>query len=62
MRFRPALGRFTMVELHAPEGTALLRFDTAALRRFLWRTFLALPEGHELRRLDPDRALTELLG
>ncbi|WP_030059752.1 MULTISPECIES: SsgA family sporulation/cell division regulator [Streptomyces] len=59
---RPAPGRCTMVELRAPEGTALLRFDTGDLRRFLWRSRLVVPEGEEHLHLDADRALAELLG
>ncbi|MFF1902582.1 SsgA family sporulation/cell division regulator [Kitasatospora sp. NPDC058218] len=59
---RPAAGRRTMVELRAPEGTALVRFDTTDLRRFLWRSRLAVPEGEEHLYLDADRALAELLG
>ncbi|MFI2611440.1 SsgA family sporulation/cell division regulator [Kitasatospora sp. NPDC018619] len=59
---RPAVGRRTMVELRAPEGTALLQYDTADLRRFLWRSRLAVPEGEEHLHLDADRALAELLG
>nr|BFD91478.1 SsgA family sporulation/cell division regulator [Kitasatospora sp. Xyl93] len=59
---RPAAGRRTMVELRAPEGTALLRFDTADLRRFLWRSRLVVPEGEEHLHLDADRALAQLFG
>ncbi|MER6399193.1 MULTISPECIES: SsgA family sporulation/cell division regulator [unclassified Kitasatospora] len=59
---RPAPGRRTMVELRAAEGTALVRFDTADLRRFLWHSRLVVPEGEEHRHLDADRALAELLG
>ncbi|MFF2077744.1 SsgA family sporulation/cell division regulator [Kitasatospora sp. NPDC058162] len=59
---RPALGRRTMVELRAPEGTALLQFDSTDLRRFLWRSRLVVPEGEEHLHLDADRALAELLG
>ncbi|MBV2154184.1 SsgA family sporulation/cell division regulator [Kitasatospora sp. SUK 42] len=59
---RPGLGRRTMVELRAPEGTALLQFDTADLRRFLWRSRLLVPEGEEHLHLDADRALAQLLG
>lgn len=59
---RPAVGRRTMVELRAPEGTALLQFDTADLRRFLWRSRLLVPEGEEHLHLDADRALAQLLG
>ncbi|MFD0273771.1 SsgA family sporulation/cell division regulator [Kitasatospora sp. NPDC127111] len=59
---RPAAGRRTMVELRAPEGTALVQFDSADLRRFLWRTRMVVPEGEEHLHLDADRALAELLG
>ncbi|MDH6126675.1 SsgA family sporulation/cell division regulator [Kitasatospora sp. GP82] len=59
---RPALGLRTMVELRAPEGVALLQFAERDLRRFLWRSYLAVPKDQELRHLDPDRALAELLG
>ncbi|MFJ2867368.1 SsgA family sporulation/cell division regulator [Kitasatospora sp. NPDC087314] len=62
VHIRPALGRRTMVELRAPEGTALLQFDTTDLRRFLWRSRLLVPEGEEHLYLDADRALAELLG
>ncbi|MDR3035834.1 MAG: SsgA family sporulation/cell division regulator, partial [Kitasatospora sp.] len=58
---RPALGTRTMVELRSPEGVALLQFDRADLRRFLWHSYLAVPEGRELSHLDCDRALAELL-
>ncbi|MER7585579.1 SsgA family sporulation/cell division regulator [Kitasatospora sp. NPDC097691] len=59
---RPAPARRTTVELRAPEGTAQLRFDTADLRRFLWRSRLLVPEGDEHLHLDADRALAQLLG
>ncbi|MFJ9951060.1 SsgA family sporulation/cell division regulator [Kitasatospora sp. NPDC091207] len=62
VHIRPAPGRRTMVELRAPEGTALVRFDTTDLRRFLWRSRLVVPEGEEYLYLDADRALAELLG
>lgn len=51
-----------MVELRAPEGVALLQFDAPELRRFLWRSYLAVAEDQEHRYLDADRALAELLG
>ncbi|GAA1383620.1 SsgA family sporulation/cell division regulator [Kitasatospora putterlickiae] len=59
---RPALGRRTLIELRAPEGTAMVQFDTADLRRFLWRSRLLVPEGEEHLHLDADRALAQLLG
>ncbi|MCX4748749.1 SsgA family sporulation/cell division regulator [Kitasatospora sp. NBC_01287] len=58
---RPSRGAYTMVELRAPEGLALLRFDAADLRRFLWASYRCVPEGAEGRHLDADRALAELL-
>ncbi len=57
----PAQGGHTMLELRAAEGVALLRFDSPDLQRFLWHTYTAVPECEELRRLDPDRALADLL-
>jgi hypothetical protein len=60
VRIRPTVGQRTMVELHTPEGAALLQFDTTALRGFLWRSFLTVPEGTEVEHLD--RALADLLG
>ncbi|KDN85183.1 SsgA family sporulation/cell division regulator [Kitasatospora cheerisanensis] len=61
VRIRPAFGLRTMVELRSPEGVALLQFARNDLRRFLWRSHLAVPEGQELRHLDCDRALAQLL-
>ncbi|WP_441245887.1 SsgA family sporulation/cell division regulator [Kitasatospora sp. McL0602] len=62
VHIRPTLGRRAMVELRAAEGVALLQFDAGQLRRFLWRSHLAVPEGQEFNHLDADRALAELLG
>ncbi|WP_035848802.1 SsgA family sporulation/cell division regulator [Kitasatospora azatica] len=62
VHIRPSRGPHTMVELRAPEGVALLRFEDGDLRRFLWASWLTVPEGEEHRHLDPDRALAELLG
>ncbi|MGC0316311.1 SsgA family sporulation/cell division regulator [Kitasatospora acidiphila] len=59
---RPCRGAHTMVELRAPEGVALVRFEAGDLRRFLWASYQAVPEDRELRHLDADRALAELLG
>ncbi|MFK0194710.1 SsgA family sporulation/cell division regulator [Kitasatospora sp. NPDC090308] len=61
VHIRPALGARTVVELRSPEGVALLQFDRVELRRFLWHSYLAVPEGQELSHLDCDRALAELL-
>ncbi|GAA1984383.1 SsgA family sporulation/cell division regulator [Kitasatospora viridis] len=59
---RPCRTPHTVVELRAPEGTALLRFESGALRRFLAASYRAVPQGREAALLDPDRALAELLG
>ncbi|MFD9127850.1 SsgA family sporulation/cell division regulator [Kitasatospora sp. NPDC059571] len=59
---RPTAGRWTMVELRAADGMALLQFTTADLRRFLWESYRAVPDGCEGQYLDADRALAELLG
>jgi hypothetical protein len=59
---RPCRGARTVVELRAPEGVALVRFEAGDLRRFLWASYRAVPEDRELRHLDADRALAELLG
>ncbi|RKE19279.1 SsgA family sporulation/cell division regulator [Streptomyces sp. TLI_171] len=61
VHIRPALGGRTMVELRSPDGVALLQFDRIELRRFLWSTLLAVPEGQELHHLDCDAALAQLL-
>jgi hypothetical protein len=37
----------TVVEFHSPYGLALLKFDTAALRRFLLRTYAVVAPGGE---------------
>ncbi|MDG5805620.1 SsgA family sporulation/cell division regulator [Streptomyces ossamyceticus] len=50
----------TVVELHSPHGMALLRFDTAALRRFLVRTFAVVGSGSEPVGRAVDRGLTAL--
>jgi hypothetical protein len=62
VQIRPCRGGHTMVELRAPEGVALVRFEARDLKRFLWNSYRVVPEGRELRHLDADRALAELLG
>ncbi|MFF2852144.1 SsgA family sporulation/cell division regulator [Streptomyces sp. NPDC058001] len=37
----------TVLEVHAPDGMALVQFDEAALRRFLVRTYALVPAGQE---------------
>ncbi|WP_030912123.1 SsgA family sporulation/cell division regulator [Streptomyces sp. NRRL F-5126] len=61
VRVRPfGYGR-TVLEFHAPEGTAMVHLRTSELRRFLDRSRFLVPEGHEHLYLDLDQALTELL-
>lgn len=56
-------GRFrTVMEFHSPLGLALLQFDTAALRRFLLRSYAVVPAGREDVGAAVDRGLDALLG
>lgn len=50
----------TVVELHSPYGMALLQFDTAALNRFLLRTYAAVPAGEEDLGAVVERGLSAL--
>ncbi|NEB76653.1 SsgA family sporulation/cell division regulator [Streptomyces sp. SID14478] len=52
----------TVVELHAPEGMAVVQFDTSALRRFLQRSYALVPAGEEDVSAVVDRALAGLFG
>ncbi|MGY0020669.1 SsgA family sporulation/cell division regulator [Streptomyces sp. cg35] len=52
----------TVVELHAPEGLAVVQFDTSALRRFLRRSYALVPAGDEDVTAVVDRAIAALLG
>ncbi|MGW4729317.1 SsgA family sporulation/cell division regulator [Streptomyces shenzhenensis] len=52
----------TVLEFHAPEGLALIQFDTDALRRFLKRTFAAVALGKENIDVAVDRGLAALVG
>ncbi|MFI5755157.1 SsgA family sporulation/cell division regulator [Streptomyces sp. NPDC051569] len=61
VRVRPfGYGR-TVMEFHAPEGTAMVHLRTAELRRFLERVHGLVPAGREHLYLDLDHDLTELL-
>ncbi|MFE2032191.1 SsgA family sporulation/cell division regulator [Streptomyces scopuliridis] len=61
VRVRPfGYGR-TVLEFHAPEGTAMVHLRTSELRRFLERSQDVVPAGHEHLYLDLDHDLTELL-
>ncbi|MFB7271010.1 MULTISPECIES: SsgA family sporulation/cell division regulator [Streptomyces] len=61
VRVRPfGYGR-TVLEFHAPEGTAMVHLRTADLRRFLDRSEGLVPAGREHLHLNLDHDLTELL-
>ncbi|MER8160546.1 SsgA family sporulation/cell division regulator [Streptomyces sp. NPDC094472] len=57
----PCGPRRTVLEFHAPEGMAMVQFDTADLRRFLGRSYAIVPEGSEAGELDLDQGLASLL-
>ncbi|MFF6984404.1 SsgA family sporulation/cell division regulator [Streptomyces sp. NPDC008343] len=52
----------TVVELHSPYGMALLQFDTAALKRFLLRTYAVVASGEEDLGAVVERGLSALFG
>ncbi|MFC1440013.1 SsgA family sporulation/cell division regulator [Streptacidiphilus sp. N1-10] len=52
----------TMVELHGPEGAAMLRLRSAEVRAFLARSYAAVPEGAEDPRADLASLLATLVG
>lgn len=52
----------TVIELHSPEGMAVVQFDTSALRRFLLRTYALVAAGQEDVEGVVDRALAEFFG
>lgn len=49
-----------MLELHSPHGLALVQFDTAALRRFLLRSYAVVAAGQEDVGAVVDRGLSAL--
>jgi hypothetical protein len=51
----------TVLELHAPDGVALVQFDTAVLLRFLTRSYAVVGRGTEQRAFDLERRLAALL-
>ncbi|GAA2456559.1 SsgA family sporulation/cell division regulator [Streptomyces macrosporus] len=61
VRVRPNGETRTVVELRAPEGVAVIEFDTAGLRNFLRGTYKLVRSGTEHLEMDLDRALTALL-
>ncbi|GAA3130476.1 SsgA family sporulation/cell division regulator [Streptomyces rectiviolaceus] len=52
----------TVLELHAPQGLALVQFDRVVLQRFLLRTYAVVGVGREGTGLDLDQDLARLLG
>ncbi|MEU0375579.1 SsgA family sporulation/cell division regulator [Streptomyces sp. NPDC006283] len=61
VRIWPCGRAHTMVELHSPEGVALLQFDRAQLRRFLLHSYATVPLDRETQAIDMDRGLDTLL-
>ena len=51
----------TVLEFHAPEGTAVVHVRTGELRRFLEATNDLVPSGLEHLQLDLDHDLAELM-
>lgn len=51
----------TVLEFYAPEGMAMVQFDTSDLRRFLERSYDVVPEGCESGQLNLDQDLADLL-
>ncbi|MFE9442869.1 SsgA family sporulation/cell division regulator [Streptomyces sp. NPDC006602] len=58
----PCGPRRTFVEFHAPQGVALLSFDTLLLRRFLNRSYTVVEPGAEVAVAVLDQDLTSLFG
>lgn len=62
VRLWPCGRTLVVLEFHSPYGLALLQFDIPALRRFLLRTYAAVPAGQEDVAGVVDRSLDQLLG
>ncbi|WP_399083507.1 SsgA family sporulation/cell division regulator [Streptomyces sp. BBFR2] len=62
VRVRPAGPERTVMEFHADEGVAMVQLRTADVRRFLARSYAAVPAGQEPAHLDVDRDLAALFG
>ncbi|MFJ9422840.1 SsgA family sporulation/cell division regulator [Streptomyces sp. NPDC101249] len=62
VHIRPAGPRRTVVELHAPEGVAMVCFDTPVLRRFLTRSHTVVEPGGEQIGAVLDDSLTAMFG
>ncbi|MEU6064170.1 MULTISPECIES: spore wall synthesis regulator SsgD [Streptomyces] len=61
VRVRPYGYDRTVLEFHAPEGTAVVHVRTGEIRRFLQATNELVPEGLEHLQLDLDHHLAELM-
>ncbi|MFF4545884.1 SsgA family sporulation/cell division regulator [Streptomyces sp. NPDC001435] len=61
VRVRPYGYDRTVLEFHAPEGTAVVHIRTGEIRRFLQATNELVPEGLEHLQLDLDHQLAELM-
>jgi hypothetical protein len=61
VRVRPYGYDRTVLEFHAPEGTAVVHVHSADIRRFLGATSDLVPVGLEHLQLDLDHDLAELM-
>ncbi|MEU6809870.1 SsgA family sporulation/cell division regulator [Streptomyces sp. NPDC046831] len=61
VRVRPYGFERTVLEFHAPEGTAVVHVRTGEIQRFLDDTSALVPVGLEHLQLDLDRDLAELM-
>ncbi|WP_128380467.1 SsgA family sporulation/cell division regulator [Streptomyces cavernae] len=61
VRVRPYGYDRTVLEFHAPEGTAVVHVRAGELRHFLQRTADLVPVGTEHLQIDLDRDLAELM-
>ncbi|MEU8913815.1 spore wall synthesis regulator SsgD [Streptomyces nigrescens] len=62
VRVRPSGPDRTVMEFHADEGIAMVQLKTADVRRFLARSYEAVPAGAEPAYLGMERGLAELFG
>ncbi|MEU0673705.1 SsgA family sporulation/cell division regulator [Streptomyces sp. NPDC006172] len=61
VRVRPYGYDRTVLEFHAPEGTAIVHVHSSEIRRFLQATSELVPAGREHLQLDLDDGLAELM-
>ncbi|CAL9363293.1 SsgA family sporulation/cell division regulator [Streptomyces sp. enrichment culture] len=61
VRIRPYGYDRTVLEFHAPEGTAVVHVRSGDVRRFLEATSELVPAGREHLQLDLDHGLAELM-